>query len=167
VRVDTIEPPDLHHLNAARGWLELGNVPEAWLEVQEIVPRWHEHPDVLNLMWDLYAAEKEWPKALAIARQMISRHADDVSGWIHQSYALHEMKQTAEARDALSRAIGRFPDEGIIPYNLACYECQLGQFGTAKRWLGLAEKIQGKATLKKMALSDPDLKPIWDYVRSL
>jgi predicted Zn-dependent protease len=165
--VDTIEPPDIHHLNAARGWLELGNAAEAWVELGELLPRWHEHPEVLNLMWDLYADEGAWPKALAVARQMVNRYADDVSGWIHQSYALHEMKRTEEARDALSRAVGRFPREGIIPYNLACYECQLGQLSTAKRWLALAERIQGKDVLKKMALTDSDLKPLWDYVRTL
>ncbi len=162
-----IETPDAHSLNAARGWLELGNVPEAWLELNELLPRWHEHPEVLNLMWDLYGAEEAWAKALAVARQMVSRYPDEVSGWIHQSYALHEMKRTDEARDALSRAVSRFPKEGVIPYNLACYECQLGQLGTAKRWLALAEKIQGKDVLKKMALTDPDLKPMWDYLKGL
>lgn len=165
--MDAIEPPDIHNLNAARGWLELGNTPEAWQELGELLPRWHEHPEVLNLMWELYAAEKDWAKALAVARQMVSRHPEEVAGWIHQSYTLHELKRTDEARDELARSVGRFPEEGVIPYNLACYECQLGQFGTAKRWLSLAEKIQGKDILKKMALGDPDLQPLWDYVRAL
>jgi predicted Zn-dependent protease len=165
--VDAIEPPDIHNLNAARGWLELGNTPEAWQELGELLPRWHEHPEVLNLMWELYAAEKEWAKALAVARQMVSRYPEEVAGWIHQSYTLHELKRTDEARDELARSVGRFPKEGVIPYNLACYECQLGQLGTAKRWLSLAEKIQGREVLKKMALDDPDLQPLWDYVRTL
>ncbi|HEY1171287.1 MAG TPA: tetratricopeptide repeat protein [Verrucomicrobiae bacterium] len=165
--MDAIEPPDIHHLNAARGWLELGNAEESWLELEEILPRWNEHPDVLNLLWDLYAAEKAWPKALATARQMVTRYPDSVAGWIHQSYALHEMKQTMEARDALSKAVGRFPKEGTIPYNLACYECQLGEINTAKRWLALVEKVLGKEVLKEMATDDDDLQPLWDYVKSL
>lgn len=163
--MDTLEPPESHSLNAARGWLELGNVPEAWAELREILPRWHEHPDVLILMWDLYAAEKLWAKALAIARQTVNWYPNNISGWIHQSYALHELKRTEEARDALSRAVDRFPKEGLIPYNLACYECQLGQLVAAKRWLTLAEKLDGKEVVKERALTDPDLKPLWEYLR--
>jgi tetratricopeptide (TPR) repeat protein len=165
--VDPIEAPDIHNLNAAQGWLELGNCQEAWNELDEIIPRWRMHPDVLALIWELHAAEKEWPKALAAARQLVARYPDDPNGWIHQSYALHEMKQTAEARDALVKVVGKFPTLDLIPYNLACYECQLGRLDAAKRWLALAENAKGKENLKKMALSDEDLRPLWDYIRAL
>lgn len=163
--MDPIEPPDIHNLNAAQGWLELGNVAEAWAELEEILPRWQMHPDVLNLTWNLYAQQKDWPKALAAARQLVARYPDEADGWIHQSYTLHEMKRTAEARDALLKVIGRFPKISVIPYNLACYECQLGRLDAAKRWLALAENAKGKEDFKKMALEDEDLRPLWDYIR--
>lgn len=165
--MDTIEPPDLHSLSAARGWLELGNIAEAWGELNEILPRWHEHPEVLGLMWELHAADRVWAKALAVSRQMVMRYPKDVSGWIHQSYTLHELRQTEEARDLLVSVAEQFPEISVIPYNLACYECQLGNLEQARRWLGRAEEMKGKSNFKKMALTDPDLQPLWDYIKGL
>ena len=33
--MDPLEPPALHHVKAAFGWIELGNVPEALAELRE------------------------------------------------------------------------------------------------------------------------------------
>ena len=56
-------------------------------------------------------------------------------GWVHRYYAFHELKRTAEARDNLLRVVDKFPEDPIMRYNLACYECQLGNLERAKQWL--------------------------------
>ena len=43
-----LEHPDVHHLRAAQGWLELGNHLEADKELDEIAPELRAHPDVLD-----------------------------------------------------------------------------------------------------------------------
>ena len=43
-----LEPPDSIHLQAAQGWLELGNHLEADKELDEIAPQLRTHPDVLE-----------------------------------------------------------------------------------------------------------------------
>ena len=48
-------PPDSHHLEAAKGWLELGNPEEAFEELGLIEPQLRGHPDVLELCWRIYA----------------------------------------------------------------------------------------------------------------
>jgi hypothetical protein len=46
-------------------------------------------------------------------------------------------------------------------YNLACYECQLGNLKEALQWLQLAIDLAGKKDIRLMALNDPDLEPLW------
>lgn len=61
----------------------------------------------------------------------------------------------------------QFPEESIIPYNLACYACQMGNLELAQDWLQRAAKLRPKNEIKAMALSDPDLAPLRSYVEGL
>jgi hypothetical protein len=58
--MDPLPLPDLHHLRAASGWLELGSHLEANEELERISPRLRVHPDVLQIRWQIYAKEKKW-----------------------------------------------------------------------------------------------------------
>ena len=86
---------------------------------------------------------------------------EDPLAWVHRSFALHELKRTAEARDNLLRVVDRFPNDGTMRYNLACYECQLGNLERARGWLDKAFQLPDAAKLKLAALEDPDLQPLW------
>jgi len=52
-------------------------------------------------------------------------------------------------------------------YNLACYECQLGNLERAKLWLERAATMSNPKEIKSMALDDPDLKPLWQEIGGL
>jgi hypothetical protein len=62
-------------------------------------------------------------------------------------------------------AAKKFPDESVIPYNLSCYACQLNQLDIARHWLERAVIAGKKEYIKKMALADDDLKPLWAEIR--
>jgi tetratricopeptide (TPR) repeat protein len=156
-----LEPPDTLHLQAAQGWLELGNHVEAGAELKQIRPRQLSHPDVLRLRWEICATARDWGTALDIASTLIEVEPEEALGWVHRSYALHEMKRTAEARENLLRVVDIFPTSATIRYNLACYECQLGQLKRAKQWLENAFRLGDAGKMKLAALADPDLKPLW------
>ena len=47
---------------------------------------------------------------------------------------------------------------------LACYWAQLGNLERAKVFLETAFEIGNSARLKAMALSDPDLEPLWKEI---
>ena len=47
-----------------------------------------------------------------------------------------------------------FPSESLIAYNLACYECQMGNQPAALDWLQKAIKLGDKREIKKVALRD-------------
>jgi tetratricopeptide (TPR) repeat protein len=167
VTTSELQPPDSHHLNAAVGWIELGNVTEAKVELARIPASGRNHPDVLEAEWRIHAAERDWPAALDAARVLVNSDSDNPSGWIHQSYSLHELNQTREALDLLLPVAEKFSSISTIPYNLACYACQLGNLEEARRWLGKAIKIRGKNDIKQMALTDPDLQPMWGEIKGL
>jgi tetratricopeptide (TPR) repeat protein len=165
--VKTIEPPDIFHLQAAQGWLELGSHTEAELELRNLAPELSEHPAVLQVRWAVCAAGRNWEAALEIAATLIQLAPADPFGWIHRSYSLHELKQTAEARDNLLRAVDKFPDDPTMRYNLACYECQLGRLDEATGWLRKAFALGDARMMKLTALDDPDLKPLRVEIESL
>ena len=164
--IPTLQPPDSFHLQAAQGWLELGNCLEARQELENIGSPMRRHPGVLNVQWEIYAVERNWEPALSVAANLIELNPEDPLGWVHRSYALHELKRTQEARDNLSRVVDKFPSSATIRYNLACYECQLGNLAQAKLWLELALRMGNRNHMKLAALEDLDLKPLWPEIRS-
>lgn len=163
----TLQPPDTHHLSAAEGWLELGNHHEALNELNLVSPAEQGRVEVLGLRWSVSAQLKLWESCVTIAERIIELSPKDEFGWIHRSYALHELKRTSEARDLLLSALKRFSKNETIPYNLACYECQLGNLDEARDWLRRAMKLRKPARIKTQALEDPDLKPLWKEIESM
>jgi tetratricopeptide (TPR) repeat protein len=165
--LDSLSPPDSHYVNAAWGWFELDNITEAFLELDRISSPAQLHPDVLTLRWELLARKKKWADALESARALVQIAPDRADSWIKQSYALHELKRTQEAWDALLSVQEHFPEISTIPYNLACYACQLDQSDIALKWLKAAMKIGGREAIRRMALGDNDLKPLWLQIKKL
>jgi len=162
-----LEYPDLHHLNAATGWLELGNLPETREEISKITAPQQKHPAVLAVRWQLHAMEKDWKKALQISRRQLLVDPESPEAWINQSYALHELEQTDEAFKELRQVVDRFANVGTIPYNLACYTCRLGLMDEARSWLKQARKVMGKKELLALATNDPDLEKLRDEIIEL
>ena len=162
-----LEPQDQHHLKAAEGWIELGNPEEANEELDQLSAEYRAHPAILEVRWQIYEKAKKWDAASDIASALVQMVPEHPSGWVHRSYCLHELKRTAEARDNLLRVVERFPEDPIMRYNLACYECQLGRLEQAKNWLEKAFKLGDARKIKLMALEDLDSEPLWREIRQL
>ena len=167
--MQTLEPPDTHHFSAAIGWLELGNPAEARAELAQISSGRQEHPDVLEVRWAVAAEEKCWEEGLQLAEALMRRAPKRSSGWLHQAYALRRVPggSVQKAWDALLPAFDKFPEEPTIPFNLACYACQLRQLEKAHDWLKRAVAAGGKEKIQQMALGDADLEPLWEEIRHL
>jgi tetratricopeptide (TPR) repeat protein len=158
--MNPLEPPDSHHLNAAEGWLELGNELEATAELEQISRDLRAHPDVLTLRWQIHAKAREWDACVEVAQAMMRVAPDRADAWIHHSFALHELKRTQAAYDHLATVAETFPRIWTIPYNLACYCAQLGCLDEAQAWFKKATALDNQ--LVPQAIADPDLKPLWD-----
>jgi Flp pilus assembly protein TadD len=167
--VQVLEPSDIHRLNAALGWLGLNSPAEARAELEAIAPARQSHPAVLEARWLLHAHEKNWRDALAVAECQVAVQPDDPSGWLHRAYALRRVSGggLSQAWDALWPAAEKFPKEPVIAYNLSCYACQMNQLDVSRHWFERAVAAGGKETIRKMALEDEDLKPLWAEIQEL
>ncbi len=158
----TLQPPDTHHLSAAVGWLELGNASEAEAELKKISRRQQRNPDVLEVTWSIYGKQEKWEECVTVAKALTDVAPTDSFGWIHLSFALHELKKTQQAYNNLNTVMDRFPNEWLMRYNMACYACQLGNREEAQEWLDEAGKLKrDKKGIREMAKSDPDLAPLF------
>jgi len=167
--VQKLEPPDRHYVEAAHGWLALDCAGEARKELQKVCPALQNHPLTLVIRWMLATREKNWDDALAVARQELEANPADLNGWLHRAYALRRRTGggLAQAWDALLPAAKKFPQAPIVAYNLSCYACQLNQLDISRLWLRRAIQIGGKAFVKKNALADADLMPLWPEIQGL
>lgn len=161
--------PEIHRLNAALGWLGLNSPADARAELDAIAPEQQLHPAVLEVRWLLCANEKNWRDALAVAESELASAPEDSSGWLHRAYALRRVDGggLSQAWDALLPAVEKFPSEPVVAYNLSCYACQMNELDASRVWLKRAIKVGSKDAIKKMALSDEDLKPLWPEIEKL
>ena len=165
-----LHPPDLFHLRAAVGWLELGNPSEAGEEIARISAESINHPDVLEARWQICAATQSWDGALPVAEQLVAIVPKRAAGWIHRAYTLRRATNGGlqKAWDALLPAAKLFPKSPLIAYNLACYAAQFGRVDEAWDWFNKAlASAQDVNAIKQMALADSDLEPLWDRIRQL
>ncbi len=88
-----LTPPDSHHLEAAQGWLELGNPVEAQAELDQIAPRFRGHPAVLEVRWEICTKTNKWDVALETASALIRAEPDHPLGLVHQSFCLYDLER--------------------------------------------------------------------------
>lgn len=135
--------PDHFHLQAAVGWLALGNSGEAGGEFNHLSRAYEKNADYLHVRCRLLIAGKEWTTALDVGRQQIDIAPNQPHGWLHQAYCLHELNRTREAFHTLRRAAKRFPKHHLIAFNLACYCCHLARFHEALKWVNRTVELVG------------------------
>jgi tetratricopeptide (TPR) repeat protein len=166
-----LPPPDSFHVDAAAGWFMLGNLTEAALELERLSPAARDHPDALDLRWIVCARRELWEQCLQVAQTLLTVAPDRPDGWLHQAYSLRRVAGggLAQAWAALLPAADRFPDEVLVPFNLACYACQLGDLDAARTWIerawAIAEPRGQKNAWIRRALADADLEPLWPELR--
>ncbi len=153
--------PDSFHLQAAQGWLELGNWLEANAELENISPQVRAHPDVLQVRCKIYNDAEQWDYLAEIAYSLCTMIPDSAFGPLHLAHALRKLDRTKEALDALLPVADKFLDEWRIAYQLACYSCKLGELKEAMGWLEAAIDVAGKEDIRAKALDEPDLEALW------
>jgi len=95
-----------------------------------------------------------------LTRRLTEFEPDNPQWPVSLAYAMRRTNSIEAAKEILLNAESKFPKEAIIFYNLACYECQLGQIEASKNYLKQAFKID--LNWRKAALDDEDLKPLWN-----
>jgi predicted Zn-dependent protease len=163
----TIEPPDRHHLSAAIGWLGLGNWREAKQELEKISAENRRAPAVLLTEYDVASAAKDWGYAADVADAMVDVIRDSPGVWLSLAYAVRRKPGGGieKAREILTKGDRMFPNQAMFAYNLACYECQLGNMDVARDWLDKAMARADAKQIRDLALKDADLEPLWNEIK--
>jgi tetratricopeptide (TPR) repeat protein len=159
-----LEPPDQQYWQAAVGYVELGMFQDANDQLEKIDPFNRAAPEVLAVRLAIYRGLKKWELMQQIAKRLKQFEPDNVQWTISLAYATRRAYSIDVAMEILLDAEAKFPREAAIPYNLACYYCQLGEMEKAKRYL--KESFEIDLNWRKPALDDEDLRPFWDSLRA-
>lgn len=146
-------------LEKAEGFMDLQMAERARSELN-LVPEAHQQ----SLAWRLLRLrlafdQHDWTLATELAKRMREEQPAVVDYWIQLAYATRRCLGVDAAKVILEEAAMRFPEIALIPFNLACYECRLGQNDAALRHLNRAFEME--PSYREMALEDEDLKPLW------
>lgn len=155
---------DRIYLQAAEGWLMLGNPLEANEELERIDSENSFHPAVLAMRWQVYAGAQWWEAAYVVSKALCEFAPDSPAAWICHANTVRNYKGVMEAWHTLLGVVSRFPDDAVIRYNLSCYAAQLGLLEESCGWLIQAFDLEESVQLKLAALYDVDLQPLWDKI---
>ena len=147
-------------LRAADGYLYLGLADEALAEIDGTPEQEFEHPDVLLARNRVLLHLGRWGEVETLAARAITAHPERDEFTVQRAFALHKLKKGEEALGVIEAAPEWIRRTGILHYNLACYEAQLGDKKTARQCINVA--IQMNEAMRKNAKSDPDLRGIWN-----
>ena len=160
-RMEPLEPPALHQAQAAYGWLELGDVEEAFAELERLPKELQLLPAVQAVRLDCLMAAKNWNAAVKLAQVLCGELAEEPGLWLHYAYAARRCAggSIEAAYELLAPCVERFPEEWLIPYNVACYLCPMDRLDEARAMLEMA-RVKGGERVDAMAKDDEDLAPL-------
>ena len=150
----------LRQIHAANGYCELGMWQDAWDELESLPPEDRGTLPVAVMRVEILKSMKRWESAAILAESLVGKGAQVGGLYLSGAYAIRRARSLPEAKAFLLKGEDLLKDQAVWWYNLACYDCQLGDLDAAKARLGGAFEIDRSFRLK--ALEDEDLKPLWD-----
>jgi predicted Zn-dependent protease len=164
--MNSLEPADHHRVQAADGWLRLGDLAQAEAELAALAPAVQEHAEVLQLRWTLASRREDWRECLRLADGLVRQAPERRFGWLHLALSLHKLGRTAEAYDRLLAAADQFEASATLPFFLARFACALGRLDAGRHWLAVAladaDRTGTGRELRRRAQDEPDLASIRD-----
>ncbi len=140
----------------AQGYIELGMIHSALVVVDEFTLDEQKNPLVLSIKADVYIHLKRYAEAFDYTETLCKVYPELPESFIQHAYVLHELKRTQEAREILKKGPKGLKAKPVFYYNMACYECTLGNIDEARRLL--REAIKRDRTFEKLASEDSDLE---------
>ena len=147
-------------LEAADGYLFLGLPEEALQEVESVQGEDRQDASVMLVWTRILLHQKKWKDAERFAASAAKVHPEREEFTVQRAFALHQLQEGEKAMTVLASAPEWIRKSGILHYNLACYEAQLGDLRTARQCIRVA--CQMNKAMKKNAAMDPDLRELWN-----
>jgi len=157
--------PDLHHVNAAIGWLDLGAPAEAALELEHVTFGTLAQHDVMLLRWKVCARLESWPIALYLARTLVRISPEKPASWLCLAFSLVNVHGAFDAWHELLEAARKHPRISSVPIFLSRLCSQINDRKKSAIWLDRWEQLEreaarlkrepaGKLTAEPLALAD-------------
>lgn len=143
---------------AAQGYYELQMMPEALEELDLLPAEVQRRTDVLETRILVLMHCKQWDAAVHVSEQLCQEAPEEPVGFIHGAFCLHELGHTELAKELLLNGPASLVGEATFHYNLACYECALGNLESAQAYLKTTFSMDKKFI--QIAKDDPDLKAL-------
>ena len=145
-------------LLAAQGYGELSMFDDALAELDTLPAEARDEPAAIEMRLGILMQARRWKNALTVSRALTRAWPDKNIGYIHTAFCLHELGQTEEARSILLEGPETLRTEPTYHYNLACYECRLGNVEMARAHLDRSFQLDKK--FRDFARTDPDLQAL-------
>jgi predicted Zn-dependent protease len=145
-------------LLAAQGYCELGMFEDALAELNTLPDDAQQDSNALELRLAILMQARRWKSALTLSRELCRLAPAKNVGYIHAAFCLHELGKTGQARDLLLSGPETLHKEPAYHYNLACYECRLGNHDLARAHLDRSIQLDKK--FREFARTDPDLQAL-------
>ena len=139
--------------------MELGMFIEANDELEQIDPFCRHLPEILRVRAVIYRRLEKWELMRTVVRSLVNHDPDNVQWIVWFAFATRRALSIESAKAILLEAVEHHPSVAIFHYNLACYECVLGDVEVAKGRLQHAINLDPQLRMK--ALDDPDLQALW------
>jgi hypothetical protein len=149
-------------VRAAQGYVELGMPQDASVELDEIPAELQQRLEVVLLRLETLRLLKRWDDGASFGRAAIVEHPSCGPLYLVTAYAIRRCHGIEEARALLISGEGVLADEAMFHFNVACYECQLGNLAGAKHRLLKAFELNPR--YRQIGKEDPDLQPLHDWL---
>jgi hypothetical protein len=101
----------------------------------------------------------------AVASHLVKVDPETAGWWITLAYSVRRIEGIQKAEAILLRAQAIHPKVAMIVFSLACYASVTGRMEEAK--VRLRHAIALDKEIRRLALDDEDLKPLWDWITDL
>ena len=145
-------------LLAAQGYIELDMLTEALGELDAIQGTARQCEAVLQMRLFIVMRMRNWKEAVTLCERMRETDPEGTTGYIHGAFCLHELGETAAARELLLSGPSSLIQEPTYHYNMACYCAVLGDPEAAVQFLETSFEMDKK--FRAIARLDPDLASI-------
>ncbi len=153
---------DARRVAAAEGYAMLGMWQDAEAELGAIGPAARNCAEASAVRLQIYHGLQKWELMRSAARDLARNDSENVQWTISLAYATRRCESIDAARLILLAALERHPDEATLHYNLACYDCQLGDLTSAITRLEKAFELG--PGYRRLAVDDTDLQPLWNSI---
>ena len=158
---------DIHHLEAAQGWLERSDYARCFDELERIDHNNRGDARVYTVRWSLYNRSGQHIAAANLARGVQGRFPHEIAGYIWRAVSLNKSGCTQEAYDELAAVAQKFDGAGAVPYVLSILATDLKQYESARTWLMKAFATEDGQELKLRALEEKSLDSFWRKIGEL